>query len=76
MKLEHPKSWYEKNSEAEGVSEIGAGIPPSWQTRVGRMRQSAPAVVEIQPHGDRRVRPVHDRRATRSPLRSCAMPNV
>jgi hypothetical protein len=46
MKLEHPKSWYQKNSEIEGDSEIGAGIPP-WtraETRKSQQVSTVPTV--------------------------------
>ncbi len=67
MKLEHSKSWYEKNSEAEGASEVGAGVPPWWETHAGRSRRPAPAVMEIQPRGNRKPRPVHSRHASHIP---------
>jgi len=42
MKLSHPKSWYQKNSEIEGDSEIGAGIPP-WSRKEARKSAQVPS---------------------------------
>ena len=61
MKLEHPKSWYEKNSEAEGDSEIGAGILPGTQV-VAHDLMRAPSG---KPMGPGRI---HTRRPVKVPL--------
>lgn len=65
MKLQHSKAWYDKHIEAEGDAEVGAGIPPWSQVGVGPLRQTAPAVTEIQPHANRESRAIQRRRVTR-----------
>ena len=30
MKLQFQKDWFAKSAEIEGVSEVGAGLPPNW----------------------------------------------
>lgn len=34
MKLERSKEWYERRIALEGDAEVGAGVPPGYQTRV------------------------------------------
>jgi hypothetical protein len=36
MKLNHPKSWYERSADLEGNSEVGAGIPPGSRVQTAR----------------------------------------
>lgn len=42
MKLEHSKSWYQKNSEIEDNSEIGAGAPPWTRTATRKLHKVSP----------------------------------
>jgi hypothetical protein len=58
MKLVHPKSWYAKNSEIEGNSEIGAGIPPGTHTQANNSARfsSLATVGTVHVHARRAVK--------------------
>ena len=75
MKLKHSKSWYAKNSEAEGDCEVGAGIPPWTRVRAGQAKDTVPAPMLYSTQPPMMLRespPVHGRRALHKKL----MPQV
>ena len=71
MKLEHPKSWYKKNSELEGDSEIGAGIPPGAQAHANKaVRLSSFTLMETnRAHAEAPAKVLRARAAARRPVK-------
>lgn len=68
MKLDHPKSWYEKNADMEGDSEVGAGIPPGArvQSSWGSQLVSSGVTMSFLVHNPREKPAVSKPRTVRS----------